>query len=372
MYNRRLNGFTLIELLVVIAIIAVLAGILFPVFAKAREKARQTSCLSNQRQIALALTVFAQDHDQTLPSSTTVWSDINLAPKVYTCPSYKKTGVNGYGYNVNISARKISELTNSGGILATADCANASGTNLISTTADVDVTRHNPGTGYVVSYLDGHVSYQTGPVIGLLAAPVMDGLLLWYAADQNVTLATGTNVKSVGDLSGNGNTAVPTLGTITLVPNSLNGLPVINFNGTYVNMSFNTPLTNIRTVAWVLKDTSPAGLPCLLGDSVTGTHYDFDQSNSDIQDNGVVTLNGVIVNGAAANSMPTTTYSIITVEKSNNCVAANFARDRNGSGSRYFLGNLAEMMLFSKALTDDQITALNFYLSKRWGIALQQ
>jgi len=58
MYKR---GFTLIELLVVIAIIAILAAILFPVFARAREKARQSSCLSNCKQIALALLQYAQD-----------------------------------------------------------------------------------------------------------------------------------------------------------------------------------------------------------------------------------------------------------------------------------------------------------------------
>ncbi len=59
----RRKGFTLIELLVVIAIIAILAAILFPVFAKARAKARQTSCLSNQRQIATAIMAYTQDYD---------------------------------------------------------------------------------------------------------------------------------------------------------------------------------------------------------------------------------------------------------------------------------------------------------------------
>lgn len=60
----RRSGFTLIELLVVIAIIAILAAILFPVFARAREKARQTSCLSNVKQIALGLTMYLQDYDE--------------------------------------------------------------------------------------------------------------------------------------------------------------------------------------------------------------------------------------------------------------------------------------------------------------------
>ncbi len=58
------RGFTLIELLVVIAIIAILAAILFPVFARAREKARQTSCLSNVKQIVLADLMYAQDYDE--------------------------------------------------------------------------------------------------------------------------------------------------------------------------------------------------------------------------------------------------------------------------------------------------------------------
>src|ERR1700722_16915261 len=62
------TGFTLIELLVVIAIIAILAAILFPVFAAAREKARQTSCASNLKQIGLAILQYAQDYDELYPA----------------------------------------------------------------------------------------------------------------------------------------------------------------------------------------------------------------------------------------------------------------------------------------------------------------
>jgi len=70
-FTKYAGAFTLIELLVVIAIIAILAAILFPVFAQAREKARQTACLSNEKQIGTALMMYAQDYDEGLPA----WSE---------------------------------------------------------------------------------------------------------------------------------------------------------------------------------------------------------------------------------------------------------------------------------------------------------
>jgi prepilin-type N-terminal cleavage/methylation domain-containing protein/prepilin-type processing-associated H-X9-DG protein len=75
---KRRSAFTLIELLVVIAIIAILAAILFPVFAQARDKGRQSACLSNTRQIGTAITLYAQDYDETLPR---YWDDSSGEPR---------------------------------------------------------------------------------------------------------------------------------------------------------------------------------------------------------------------------------------------------------------------------------------------------
>ena len=85
------KGFTLIELLVVIAIIAILAAILFPVFAKVREKARQTSCLSNEKQLGLAFIQYAQDYDETFPVDTNGGFNNGWAGEIY--PYAKSTGV---------------------------------------------------------------------------------------------------------------------------------------------------------------------------------------------------------------------------------------------------------------------------------------
>jgi prepilin-type N-terminal cleavage/methylation domain-containing protein/prepilin-type processing-associated H-X9-DG protein len=78
----RRRGFTLIELLVVIAIIAILAAILFPVFAQAREKARQTSCTSNLKQLATGIMMYAQDYDELLPRANqdATTAECNAAP----------------------------------------------------------------------------------------------------------------------------------------------------------------------------------------------------------------------------------------------------------------------------------------------------
>ncbi|MDX1933066.1 MAG: DUF1559 domain-containing protein [Capsulimonadales bacterium] len=113
------NAFTLIELLVVIAIIAILAAILFPVFAQAREQARKTSCLSNMKQTGLAVIMYVQDYDETFPlawSESGTWyfvlnpyikssgaSQWALTDKnnIWHCPSDSQTGVANISYAAN-------------------------------------------------------------------------------------------------------------------------------------------------------------------------------------------------------------------------------------------------------------------------------
>lgn len=87
--TRRSIGFTLIELLVVIAIIAILAAILFPVFAQAKEAAKQTVCLSNARQIGIATRLYQSDYDDGEP----IFYAYNSDPTIYTPPQHKGTEV---------------------------------------------------------------------------------------------------------------------------------------------------------------------------------------------------------------------------------------------------------------------------------------
>jgi prepilin-type N-terminal cleavage/methylation domain-containing protein/prepilin-type processing-associated H-X9-DG protein len=112
-HKHRRRAFTLIELLVVIAIIAILAAILFPVFARAREQARKASCQSNLKQIGLGVAMYVQDYDETYPIATMYgnpaasvrWYGM-LDPyikneQVFVCPTAGKIQYSGgYGWNI--------------------------------------------------------------------------------------------------------------------------------------------------------------------------------------------------------------------------------------------------------------------------------
>lgn len=141
------RGFTLIELLVVIAIIAILSAILFPVFAQAREKARGGTCLSNAKNLATALLMYAQDYDERLPAASRTINRVvyrwggQIQPyvrnlKIFICPSASQftyggtTGpTGGYGYNAcGLNNRSLAEVVKPGETIMTGDSCGTAGT----------------------------------------------------------------------------------------------------------------------------------------------------------------------------------------------------------------------------------------------------
>lgn len=211
--SSKTNGFTLIELLVVIAIIAILAAILFPVFARARENARRASCQSNLKQIGLGVLMYSQDYDEKFPqakveataSEVTAnnpygWADA-LQPYVksvqlFQCPSETEgptndptstgPGYSDYWYNRMLSGQSQAAITAVSQTVMNGDgngnssayngsgCNSNPGTALASTTAttctnlphtlNVGSTnmlgRHLDGANY--SFADGHVKWLKG------------------------------------------------------------------------------------------------------------------------------------------------------------------------------------------------------------------
>ncbi len=195
MVTYRRNAFTLIELLVVIAIIAILAAILFPVFAKAREKARQSSCQSNEKQLALAMIQYCQDYDEKFVYCGWTGGGVgwwNWCPlvmpyvkntQVYLCPSDSGRAApptaaqyNGsygsYAYNYatcrgNVAGISPLDLVSTTALFADGNTPFDSGTQIWNATTGAkndsagNASRlnvvHNDGLN--VGYVDGHVKW---------------------------------------------------------------------------------------------------------------------------------------------------------------------------------------------------------------------
>jgi len=181
----RDRGFTLIELLVVIAIIAILAALLFPVFAAAREKARQATCLSNIKQLALAILMYADDYDGVfvpaqdadnlmrwhgMRSSTSEPFDPTRGPlyaylknrEIKACPSFTKfgrgamafeQGTGGYGYNAQYVGGSPLPWPDSLAPASEADIEDPAATIMLADVATMDWDMmSNSGTGTLIEY----------------------------------------------------------------------------------------------------------------------------------------------------------------------------------------------------------------------------
>jgi len=188
--KTRTRGFTLIELLVVIAIIAILAAILFPVFARARENARRTSCQNNMKQIALGAKQYIGDYDETYPPTasdaanpgTTGWA-VLLQPyiksvQVLQCasepvgPSATATApLTDYAYNTNVAGQNEASFSFVSNTVLYQDAGSADASNNSNTEALTGVNaRHLDGNNF--AFVDGHIKWlrpgkvETGPATG--------------------------------------------------------------------------------------------------------------------------------------------------------------------------------------------------------------
>jgi len=203
-YGAKRRGFTLIELLVVIAIIAILAAILFPVFAQAREKARSITCVSNMKEVNLAILMYVQDYDERYPSGT--YNDIPATPTA-------GTGIKGAGW----AGQCVAYIKSTGIFKCPDDSTNGGGTET---------------TGVVANAVTAPISYAynsniPGDSDGQLNAVASTVLL--FEAQGDATALTTTNENYL-------NTASPGFSTPT-VPLSPagNGVDKGNTSGALIN-----------------------------------------------------------------------------------------------------------------------------------------
>jgi|GEM_PF-576743 len=202
---KKGGGFTLIELLVVIAIIAILAAILFPVFSRAREKARQSTCTSNQKQLALGIQMYLQENNETFPTNDVVWSVIGVSGKVLQCPTAGKNMANAYGYSNALSGQGYATIDEPTMEELTIDLKSEAKENIIYTKDDAGF-RHDDNV--IASYVDGHV--ETTKKIKAVYAPKKE---LFSLKTENVVNMPAKGAEGVTYSSADGRLSAASTGS---------------------------------------------------------------------------------------------------------------------------------------------------------------
>ncbi|MHB9024571.1 MAG: hypothetical protein ACYC7E_10400 [Armatimonadota bacterium] len=364
---------TLREVLMVGGALLLLAAILVPVFIffSAQRTLRRTSCIGNQQKIAMEIIMFAQDNGDVLPSATTVWDDVKVPKQYLVCPM-RGDLANGYGYNRFLTDRGISEVGNPMLRLLTADCAN--GSNLLLKLSDIDC-RHSKG--FIASYLDGHVAGST-ELFGIHPdPPAVEGLIVWLNAGY------GAGTGKWLDESDNGHSAVQPKEAFRpkYLPAAINGQPAMAFAGTSFltipctidndAFSFFVAFMPTEVTANTLLQGAAGMRWLLLGGNQVYSAFDLQPPISTnacaILPNKAYVSSGISGETGLkgwTNGMPNQGTSIALPGNS-----AMLWIGGQSQGKFGFKGYIAEILLYRRALLDNERQTIEQYLMVKYGLS---
>ncbi|MEI6520389.1 MAG: LamG-like jellyroll fold domain-containing protein [bacterium] len=354
--------------------------------------------------------MYTQDHEESLPLTSTVWNDIKVDPGVLICPTKGKTITNGYVYYGCMGGQSMGSFSNPSAAGLTADGQHistvASDLNIAYSGADLDFRHSNK---VVAGFVDGHViasDTPPPPVYGLSAT----NQRIWYAADAICGVASGTGVQNWVDMGSLNRTVTqPTAANRpTFMANAINGKPALSFNGASTAAASNwlaTPQqfdltggSNSITMFMVItlgatqnnytdlmdfdhgtapnngcvlqmKDGTPVNSYCFT--------YSSDGSNFPTWTNtNICTLTAsqpqllTVIQDTSLryyiNGVLKTTYNSVTAwnNGANVLTIGNFTSDH----TRCFNGLIAEFAFYNKAMTDTERQAAESYLKGKYGL----